>query len=659
MATEPTVPTAPGAAADAEVTQVERPTPAGGAAGGASYKTGEQAAGHGDQGNQAAGHGDGKPKGEPKGKPDGKPKGEPKGKPDGKPKGALQDLLEPVRKQMGLSMALGFLAAAFGLVPVVALTYLAERAVAGTATPTVAWTALALTAAGFILSHLLHGGATGFVHRVESAYRHQLRSRILRHLARLPLGWHNEESSGRMRTLVTEDVTRIHTIIAHFGPDLGLGIGTPLLGLAFLFTRSWLFAVILLIWEALVVLGYFLLSRASRSTLAEEYMDAEKNLTAATVELSDGIATVKAFGRTQAEYSRFEAAVDRYTGLAYEYMKSLGTATAVFSAFLAPAALLLPVAVAGFFLARGGLIEPVTILPFALVGISLTTGLNNMVMVAHMLWQGRDSAERIHALLQLPQLPEPTSPQAIARTRDGVALDFEHVCFRYEADGVLALDDVTAHLPAGSVTAVVGPSGSGKSTLVRLLARFWDVSDGAVKVGGVDVRDAATTDLLSTMGVVLQEGGILHDTVEANIALARPGANRAEIEQAARMALIHDRICELADGYNTVLGDEGGHLSGGERQRIALARIFLADSPVILLDEATAQADPHSERLIQEALARLAQGRTVVVIAHRLSTIRDVDQILVLDGGRLVEQGTHAELASAGGTYQQMWEAQQ
>ncbi|MDO4791730.1 MAG: ABC transporter ATP-binding protein [Buchananella hordeovulneris] len=576
--------------------------------------------------------------------------------PEVSPLGAL---LAPVKTPMLLSVVSGFLAAGLGLVPVIALTFFAEEVVAGSVTTTLAWACLGATAAGFVLSHLLHAGATGYVHKVESAFRHQLRSKILRHLARLPLGWHNEESSGRMRTIITEDVTRIHTIVAHFGPDLGLGIGTPLLGLAFLFSRSWVFALILLLWEVLLILGFFAVGRATHSNIAEEFIDAEKALTAATVELSDGIATVKAFGPDQAHFSRFENAVDRYTGLAYEYMKSVGSATAVFSAFLAPAALLLPVSVAGFFLARAGWIEPVTILPFALVGVSLTTGLNNMVMVANLLWQGRSAAERLHALLEVPALPEPTAPQHIERSRAGVNLEFDRVSFRYEADGVLALDDVSAHLPAGTITAVVGPSGSGKSTLVRLLARFWDVEQGAVKVGGTDVRAVATTELLSTMGVVLQEGGILNDTVRANIALAKPQASQTEIEAAARAAQIHERICELPQGYDTVLGSDEGHLSGGERQRIALARVFLADSPVILLDEATAQADPHSERLIQTALARLAHGRTVVVIAHRLATIQDVDQILVLERGRLVESGTHAELAVAGGTYQSMWEAQQ
>ena len=206
---------------------------------------------------------------------------------------------------------------------------------------------------------------------------------------------------------------------------------------------------------------------------------------------------------------------------------------------------------------------------------------------------------------------------------------------------------------------MVGPSGSGKSTLVRLLARFWDTDGGVVRVGGQDVRDIATTDLLSTVGIVLQEGGIINDTVRANICLSKPSASQAEVERAAQAALIHDRILELPQGYDTVSGNEGAHLSGGEAQRVALARVFLADSPVILLDEATAQADPHSERHIQEALANLSRGRTVVVIAHRLATVQDVDQILVLDGGRLVEAGTHAQLVQAGGTYQQMWEAQQ
>ena len=558
------------------------------------------------------------------------------------------------------SFAEAFVAAAFGLLPAISLTHLARAALAGPVAAGTLWKCLALVAAGFAFSHLLHMHATGYAHGIEFAFRRDLRARILRHLALLPLGWHNKESSGRMRTLVAEDATKIHTIIAHLGPDLGMAVGVPLLGLIYLFTQSWLFALVMLAWIIATLIFFVLTNTVTNTGLAADFMDAEKDLTASTVELSDGIATVKAFGNDGAQYGRFEEALSRYTGLSYEFMKTTGTPAAILMALLSPAAMLLPLGVGGFFLIRAGLIEPVILVPFVLVGISLTTGLSNVTSIMYLLMQGRDAAARIQEVLDEPELEEPALAHPIERsTAGGVELRFEEVSFRYGKDGALALNGVTATIPAGTVTAVVGPSGSGKSTLVRLLARFWDTDGGVVRVGGQDVRDIATTDLLSTVGIVLQEGGIINDTVRANICLSKPSASQAEVERAAQAALIHDRILELPQGYDTVLGNEGAHLSGGEAQRVALARVFLADSPVILLDEATAQADPHSERHIQEALANLSRGRTVVVIAHRLATVQDVDQILVLDGGRLVEAGTHAQLVQAGGTYQQMWEAQQ
>ena len=270
------------------------------------------------------------------------------------------------------------------------------------------------------------------------------------------------------------------------------------------------------------------------------------------------------------------------------------------------------------------------LLPFLLVGIGLPSGLVNLVTLVNQVTLGAEAAGRLGALLSEPVLAEPAHPQPIHRDEGGgVGIDLEHVCFRYTArDGQeelpLAVDDVSLRMEPGTVTAVVGPSGSGKSTLVRLIARFWDVESGTVRVGGTDVREASSSDLLSHLGLVLQEGGTLADTVRANIALGRPGATDAEVEAAARAARIHERVLALPHGYDTVLGSEGAHLSGGERQRLALARVFLADAPVLLLDEATAQADAHCEREIQQALARLASGRTVLVIAHRLRDRKSV-----------------------------------
>lgn len=577
----------------------------------------------------------------------------------------LGQVLAPVRGKIALTALAGLVASGFSLLPAVAITAIAEGAVTHTLTARAAWLWLGAVVVGLTLGHVIAMSSTGWAHDVESAFRTELRVRIARHLARLPLGWHTNESSGRTKVLITEDTTAIHSLIAHFGTDLGAAAGGMVLGFAYLFTRSWQLALVLLVWLVLLLVLTATAMAASQGTVNEDYLEGMKKVGSSTVEMVDGIATVKAFGLVGSVFRRFDEALDQYTDAAYRYMKGPGRPMALLGALISPAGMLVPVLIAGVWLAGQGVLRPVDLLPFLLVGIGLPSGLVNLVTLVNQVTLGAEAAGRLGALLSEPVLAEPAHPQPIHRDEGGgVGIDLEHVCFRYTArDGQeelpLAVDDVSLRMEPGTVTAVVGPSGSGKSTLVRLIARFWDVESGTVRVGGTDVREASSSDLLSHLGLVLQEGGTLADTVRANIALGRPGATDAEVEAAARAARIHERVLALPHGYDTVLGSEGAHLSGGERQRLALARVFLADAPVLLLDEATAQADAHSEREIQQALARLAAGRTVMVIAHRLSTVVDADQILVMDHGRLVERGTHTELLAQGGLYSEMWEAQQ
>ncbi len=577
----------------------------------------------------------------------------------------LGQVLAPVRGKIALTALAGLVASGFSLLPAVAITAIAEGAVTHTLTARAAWLWLGAVVVGLTLGHVIAMSSTGWAHDVESAFRTELRVRIARHLARLPLGWHTNESSGRTKVLITEDTTAIHSLIAHFGTDLGAAAGGMVLGFAYLFTRSWQLALVLLVWLVLLLVLTATAMAASQGTVNADYLEGMKKVGSSTVEMVDGIATVKAFGLAGSVFRRFDEALDQYTDAAYRYMKGPGRPMALLGALISPAGMLVPVLIAGVWLAGQGVLRPVDLLPFLLVGIGLPSGLVNLVTLVNQVTLGAEAAGRLGALLSEPVLAEPAHPQPIRRDEGGgVGIDLEHVCFRYTArtgqeELPLAVDDVSLRMEPGTVTAVVGPSGSGKSTLVRLIARFWDVESGTVRVGGTDVREASSSDLLSHLGLVLQEGGTLADTVRANIALGRPGATDAEVEAAARAARIHERVLALPHGYDTVLGSEGAHLSGGERQRLALARVFLADAPVLLLDEATAQADAHSEREIQQALARLAAGRTVMVIAHRLSTVVDADQILVMDHGRLVERGTHTELLAQGGLYSEMWEAQQ
>lgn len=577
----------------------------------------------------------------------------------------LRDVLAPVTGAICLTVVGGVAASAFSLLPPVAVAHLAELAVTGDLTPRSAWPWLLAVAIGLTLGHLIGIWSTSWAHDVEDVFRTGLRRRIVRHLSHLPLGWHTNESSGRTKVLITEDTTAIHSLVAHLGTDLGTTLGGLILGFAYLFTCSWQLATVLLLWMALIIIGCATAMSVAQGTVNEDYLDGVKKVGASTVEMVDGIATVKAFGMSGSAFRRFDDALDQYTDAAYRYMKGPGRPMALLSTLVSPAGMLLPVLLAGAWLTGLGVIRPVDLLPFLLVGVGIPSGLLNLVPLVNLLTLGAESAGRLGELLSEPVLAEPAHPVPVHEdARGGVGVELDHVSFRYGArTGTtplpLAVDDVSLVLEPGTVTAVVGPSGSGKSTLVRLIARFWDVESGAVRVGGTDVRDATSADLLSHLGLVLQDGGVITDTVRANIALGRPDATDAEVEAAARAALVHERIEALPQGYDTVLGAEGAHLSGGELQRVALARLFLADAPVLLMDEATAQTDAHSEREIQQALARLSEGRTVLVIAHRLTTVVDADQIIVMNQGRVVERGTHTELLAQGGTYDKMWRAQQ
>jgi ATP-binding cassette subfamily B protein len=294
------------------------------------------------------------------------------------------------------------------------------------------------------------------------------------------------------------------------------------------------------------------------------------------------------------------------------------------------------------------------LLPFLLAGVGLTGPYVTLGQGVQVLRRARLAATHVEQILETPPLPEPRQPTVPSDHR----VEFEGVSFSYDDAGE-ALSDIDVVCETGTLTALVGPSGSGKTTFTRLIPRFFDVETGAIRVGGVDVRDIGSQVLLSRISMVFQDVVLLRDTVRENIRLGRPEAPDGEVEAAARAARIHDVIVALPQGYDTVLGEGGGFLSGGERQRLTIARAILQDAPIVILDEATAFADPENEVQVQDALAELTRGKTVFVIAHRLHTITHADQILVLDRGRIVERGTHDTLLGEGGLYSELWAAQE
>ncbi len=452
-----------------------------------------------------------------------------------------------------------------------------------------------------------------------------------------------------MKRAVHDDVGALHHLVAHSLLDLVTAVVVPVAATLYLLTVDPLMTLITLI---PLGTGLLLHARAMRDVTARmaEYHQATQRLDHAVVEFVHGIAVVKAFGQTGKAHKRFSDAAREYgafvTGWAEQVTPSLTRSQLA----QAPLVALLVVLTAGTALIGAGLLQPVDLLPFVVLGIGLSAPVLAISYSVQDVRAGRAALGRVEELLATPPLPEPAHapdlPLGPAR------VELFSVRFGYDDSEVLHGIDLV--LEPGTVTALVGPSGSGKSTLAALVARFHDVTSGTVRINGVDIRDLPGTDLYRWVGFVLQDVRLLRTTVLDNIRLARPDADLDEVVRVARAARIHDRITELPDGYLTVIGDDV-RLSGGEAQRVSIARALLADTPVLVLDEATAFADAESEAAIQDAISELAEGRTVLVIAHRLSTVVDADQIVVLDKGTLVEQGTHAELLAVCGKYAALW----
>lgn len=566
---------------------------------------------------------------------------------------ALGRLLAPVKGRMIVAALISLVAVAVRLVPAVAVAEIALHR--QELTPGFLYGWLAAGAVGLVLGQLMHGGVLVRCHEMEADFRRDLRIELASRLARVPLGWYTSRNSGTVKKVLREDVAAVHSIVAHLPADGTAAVGLPVLGLALLFHYDWRFALGILLWVVLIGMLTSALSPGNMKESTEKYMSAQAGMSQALVELVRGITVVKNYGGSGRVFDRYERALQHFITWTGNWMRANGRSQSVALALFNPAGMILPTVLLGWALIGWFDAYPGLLVPFLVIGLMLPVGPANLMPLMRFLVLGAEAAGRLAEVLDTEPLEVPEDPTPIPDGPLGVS--FRDVTFGYDPEHPV-LRGLDAEFPAGTVTALVGPSGSGKTTVTRLAARFHDVDSGSVRLGGVDLREADDADVLAHLAIVEQDVTLIHGIAAENIALGRPGADRAEIEAAARAARIHDRIMALPRGYDTVLGGDEAHLSGGERQRVALARAFLRDAPVLLLDEATAWADPHSEREIQEALAELAAGRTVIVVAHRLATVVGADRILVLDDGQVVEEGRHEELAEAGGLYATLWEAQ-
>lgn len=559
-------------------------------------------------------------------------------------------LLAPLRPTLIVAGVAQAVVTLLQLAPYVLLVELARRLLSG-ADSSALWSlgiwAAALIGAGVLLSAAL----TLWLHTVDARFARGVRQQLLRKLARLPLGWFEARGSGQVKQLVQDDALSLHYLITHAVPDAVAAVVAPVAVLGYLFVVDWRIALLLLVPVFAYVVGMTVMLFQSGTKTTQAMRWAERMNTEAAAYL-DGQPVIRVFGG--AASSTFRARLGEYIAFLRDWQAPLTGQKTFIDLATRPATFLLLICALGTLLITTGSMAPVTLLPFLLLGTTFGARLLGIGYGLGGLRTGFLAARRIQVTLDERELETRTADSSAAADAPG-RVEFDRVGFSYRP-GVPVLHDMTLSLEPGTVTALVGPSGSGKSTLAGLLARFHDVETGAIRVGGRDLRELSPDQLYRQVGFVFQQTQLVQGTVRDNIALADPDARAERVEAAARAALLHDRILRLPDGYDTQLGPDAA-LSGGERQRLTIARAILADSPVLVLDEATAFADPESEYLVQQALNRLTEGRTVLVIAHRLHTITGVDRIVVVDHGRIAETGTHADLLAQNGRYRRLWDA--
>lgn len=514
------------------------------------------------------------------------------------------------------------------------------------------WMAFAFAVGGI----LIYFFALMCTHSAAFRTASNIRKRGMAHLMKTPLGFFDNNASGLLRNRLDGAASETETLLAHNLADIVGTVAMFIAMLVLMFVFDWRMGAACLLAAVISVISMFTMMGGKNAKLMQEYQAAQDTMSKAGTEYVRGIPVVKVFQQTVYSFKAFKQAIEDYSEKAEKYTDGVCrmpqsvnlTFTEGAFVFLIPAALFL----APSALNSGNFAGFVTNFAFyAVFSAIISTALAKIMFAASGSMLAQTALKRIDTVMNAPVLEITENP----KTPNGNKVEFNDVSFTYEGADLPALSHVSFVAESGQTVALVGPSGGGKTTAANLIPRFWDVSEGAVKVGGIDVREVDPHVLMEHIAFVFQNNRLFKTSIIENVRAARPGASREEVQKALEAAQCMDIIDKLPNGMDTVIGSEGTYLSGGEQQRIALARAILKDAPIVVLDEATAFADPENEALIQKAFATLTGGKTVIMIAHRLSTVTRADKIIVLDGGQVAEEGTHEELIEKSGLYAHMW----
>ena len=552
------------------------------------------------------------------------------------------------KKNLHLAIVLSVLSAALGILPYIAVAIVLRSALYRSLTVNVAIILTLVALAGYLLKGILYAKSTMCSHKAAYEIIRNIRCQIMEKMARVSMGTVQQKSSGEYKQLIIDDAERLEYPLAHVIPELTAAVLVPVFIIIYLLTIDWRMALAALASSVIGFVVYYSMAFGRREVM-KEYMESNAAMNGSLVEYVNGMEVIKAFDQNDSPKERLKTSILKVRDITLKWYRHCWPFMSVGEAIM-PSAItfVLPI---GTFLIVDGSLTIAELIVCILLSMSISSSLQKMMEFMENLAVISEVQPRVQILLNMEELPASERPEHIHRGN----VKLEDVHFGYTETEVI--HGVSFEAKEGTVLALVGPSGSGKSTLAKLIARFWDVSNGVISIGGIDIRNVPLEELEEQISYVSQDNFLFHMSLRDNIRIGKPDATDEEVEQAAKEAGCEDFIARFPKGLDTDAGDAGTRLSGGERQRLATARAILKNARIIILDEASAFIDPENEDKLQQSISRLTKGKTLIVVAHRLSTIMHADQIVVLEDGTNTARGTHEQLLLSSQTYQDMWKA--